>query len=121
MQLVGRPGQDPLSIPLCGIAAFPAVPAQLFQFVVQVFNRVFSFLVSVSELLAAWATQDSLSRIRSWGTTPVMTCMGLSQGRTGCLLSETDPCTGQSARSGRYLSMGIPSFEVMWIRSTRLK
>ena len=91
MQLIGRLGQYPLPVPLRGIAAFPAVPAQLLQFVVQTFNRVFSFLVSVSELLAAWATQDSLSRIRSWDTTPKVTYMGLSQGRTGCLLSETDP------------------------------
>ena len=86
MQLIRSQGQNPLSVPLRGIAAFPAVPAQLLQFVVQSSNRVFSFMVSVSELLAAWATQDSLSRIRSWDTTPVMTYIGLSQGRTGCLL-----------------------------------
>ena len=41
-QLICDQGQDPLSIPLRGIAAFAAVPADLFELVVQVFNRVFS-------------------------------------------------------------------------------
>ena len=59
MQLVGRKGQYPFPVPLRGIAAFPTVPAQLLQIVVQVLNRVFSFPVSVSGLLAAWAVQDS--------------------------------------------------------------
>ena len=60
MQFVGRKGQYPFPVPLRGIAALPALFAELFECEVQVFNRVFSCLVSVSGLLAAWAVQDSL-------------------------------------------------------------
>ena len=42
MQLIGGQGQDAFSVSLCGIAAFPALPAELFECEVQVFNRVFS-------------------------------------------------------------------------------
>ena len=42
MQFVGNQREGTFSIALCGIAAFFAVPAQLFQCEVQVFNRVFS-------------------------------------------------------------------------------
>ena len=50
MQFIGDLGQYALSIPLRGITAFPALPAELFEVVVQVSNSVLSlYLLSVSD------------------------------------------------------------------------
>jgi hypothetical protein len=43
MQLVGDQSQHPLALGLGGVAAFSAMPVELFQLVVQVSHRVLPF------------------------------------------------------------------------------
>jgi len=50
MQLIGDQGQHPLTFGLGGVTAFPAVPAELLQLVVQVSQFVFSIQFSVTDL-----------------------------------------------------------------------
>ena len=72
MQLVGHQRQHAFSISLRGIATFPALFAELFQFMVQAFPCFFSS-VSVSGLLSAMAVQARLRDTALWDTTPSMT------------------------------------------------
>ena len=119
MQLVGDECQHAFSVPLRGIAAFPAVPAQLFQSVVQFFHGsslscVLSCLVSVSLPLAAEATQVHLRDMASWDTTPSMTC-SVPQSRQHRWSPVGDGPLHQVnvPPSGRFSNMGIPSFYIV--------
>lgn len=50
MQVIGDLGQHTFPVSLRGITAFPALPAELFEVVVQVSNSVLSlYLLSVSD------------------------------------------------------------------------